>query len=97
MVTLIPYDRSSVTVYLSKDGDSPVMIGYTPVDVFNWKVIDFSRFTFNANTASQDVFLKKKVKKYKRLQMIFENNAIYEPFGIINIVKTYTVGNFAKR
>lgn len=97
LVTLIPYDRSSVTVYLSKDGDSPVMIGYTPVDVFNWKVIDFSRFTFNANTAAQDVFLKKKVKKYKRLQMIFENNAIYEPFGIINIVKTYTVGNFAKR
>lgn len=96
VLTLLPYDRSSVTISLSKDGDPPIEIGTWLMDIFNWKIIDFSRFTFNSNSSAQDAFLRKKVKKYKRLMIIFENNAIYEPFGIISYTKTYTIGNFAK-
>ena len=96
VLTLLPYDRSSVTISLSKDGNPPIEIGTWQMDIFNWKVIDFSRFTFNSNSSAQDAFLRKKVKKYKRLQVIFENDAIYEPFGIIGYTKTYSIGNFAK-
>jgi hypothetical protein len=96
VLTLLPYDRSSVTISFSKDGNPPIEIGTWQMDIFNWKVIDFSRFTFNSNSSAQDAFLRKKVKKYKRLQVIFENDAIYEPFGIIGYTKTYSIGNFAK-
>lgn len=96
VLTLLPYDRSSVTISLSKDGNPPMEIGTWQMDIFNWKVIDFSRFTFNSNSSAQDAFLRKKVKKYKRLQVIFENDTIYEPFGIIGYTKTYSIGNFAK-
>lgn len=96
VLNLIPYDRSSVDIYYSKDGEPRVLIGTGYVDVFNWRIIDFSRFTFNSNSSVQDMYINKKIKKYKRLQIIFENNEIYEPFGIINFTKTYSVGNFAK-
>lgn len=96
VLNLIPYDRSSVAVYYSKDGEPKAYIGTGMVDVFNWQNIDFSRFTFNSNQSVQDMYTNKKVKKYKRLQIIFENDEIYEPFGIISFTKTYTIGNFAK-
>lgn len=96
LLTLLPYDRSSVIVSLSKNGEPPMELGIAYMDIFNWQSIDFSRFTFNSNSSAQDVYTRKKVKKYKRLQVIFENREIYEPFGIIGFTKTYTIGNFAK-
>lgn len=96
VITLKPYDRSSVTAYYSKNGAPFEAIGTAYVDVFNFKDIDFSRFTFNASTESQDIYTNKKIKKYKRLQFKFENNTIYEPFGLVEFTKTWTIGNFAK-
>lgn len=95
-LTLLPYDKSSVSVYFSKDGNARTYVGKTLVDIFNWNIVDFSRFSFNSNEAVQDVYTNKKIKKYKRLQFIFENNEPGEPFGLTGFVKTYTVGNFAK-
>ena len=60
------------------------------------ELIDFDRFTFNSDDTAQDAFFKKKVKKYKRLRIVVKNDAIYEPFGILGITKTYSVGNFSK-
>lgn len=96
VITLKPYDKSSVTVSYSKNGSPFTEIGTAQVDIFNFKDIDFSRFTFNASTESQDIYTNKKIKKYKRLQIKFENNVIYEPFGIVQFTKTWTIGNFAK-
>ena len=42
-----------------------------------------------------DVYTLKKVKKYKRLQFLIENDSP-EPFGLIKIIKTWTMGNYAK-
>lgn len=95
-LTLLPYNKSSVSVFFSKDGNVKSFIGKTFVDIFDWNVIDFSRFSFNSNEAVQDAYANKKIKKYKRLQFIFENNEPGEPFGLVGFVKTYTVGNFAK-
>lgn len=96
VLTLLPYDRSSADVSLSKDGGTPIQLGTVYMDIFNWNMIDFSRFTFNSNDTAQDAFLAKKVKKYKRLQIIVENKGLYEPFGIIGITKTFSYGNFSK-
>ena len=66
-------------------------------DIFDFENIDFERFTFNTNDNPQEIFFKKKIKNYKRLQFFVENNELNEGFGIFQIVKTYTRGNFAKK
>ena len=96
MLTLLPYDRTSAKVTLVKDGGQPIELGVFYADILNWEMIDFDRFTFNTNETAQDAFFRKKVKKYKRLQITVKNEEIYEPFGVLGITKTYSVGNFAK-
>ena len=92
----MPYDRTSVKVRIIKDGIEAAALETETFDIFNWTLIDFSRFTFNGNTTAQNDYFKKKIKKYVRLQIILENEGIYEPFGILGITKTYSVGNFSK-
>lgn len=96
LITLLPHTRTSANVTLIADGDRIYPIGTFYADIFDWELIDFERFSFSANETAQDRFFNKKVKKYRRLQIVVENNTAYEPFGILNIIKTYTTGNFSK-
>lgn len=96
LLTILPHERTSALVTLIADGERKYPLGIFYADFFSWSPIDFDRFTFSSNETAQDEFFNKKVKKYKRLQIVVENTAIYEPFGILKIVKTYTVGNFSK-
>ena len=97
LVTLKPYRRSSGTIYVMKDGNPRQYLRKGLMDILDWDDVDFERFTFNTNENPQDIFFKKKVKKYKRLQIIVENDGLNEGFGILQIVKTFTVGNYAKK
>jgi hypothetical protein len=97
LVTIKPYARSSGAIYVSKDGNPRQLLRSGIMDILDWDDIDFDRFTFNTNDSPQDIFFKKKVKKYKRLQIIVENDALNEGFGVLQIVKTFTVGNYAKK
>lgn len=96
-VTLKPFYRSSVSVYASKDGEADFLIRKSFLDILNFADIHFERFTFTSNDSPRCVFLKKKIKKYKRLQFIIKNDSKGEGFGIYEIVKTFTVGNYAKK
>lgn len=97
LVTIKPYTRSSGTIYVCKDGNPRQFLKKGTMDILDWNDIDFDRFSFNTNDSPQDIFFKKKVKKYKRLQIIVENDALNEGFGVLQIVKTFTVGNYAKK
>ena len=96
MVTLVPHYHSGCEITLIKDGDRYEYLGSFDSDLQTFEHIDFTRFTFNANAVAFDSFTKKKIKKYKRLQILIENNKA-EPFGLTQITKTYTFGNYAKR
>lgn len=97
-VTIKPYTRSSAKICFRTDQDAVEREAvYDTMDIFDWEDIDFSRFTFNANDAPQEIFFNHKEKKYKRLQIIIKNDALNEGFGLFNITKHYVVGNFAKR
>lgn len=107
MVTLAPYERSSVKAYARPDGyfakdanGNPIAryyIGEFYADIWHsFEYIDFSRFTFDTRTAPRDIFFRKKKKKYVRLQLVFENDALNEGFGIHQVVKTITATRFAK-
>ena len=97
LVTIKPYTRSSGTIYVCKDGNPRQFLRNGTMDILDWDDVDFDRFAFNSNDSPQDIFFKKKVKKYKRLQIIIENDALNEGFGVLQIVKTFTVGNYAKK
>ena len=97
LVTIKPYTRSSGTIYVCKDGNPRQFLRNGTMDILDWDDVDFDRFTFNTNDSPQDIFFKKKIKKYKRLQIIVENDALNEGFGVLQIVKTFTVGNYAKK
>ena len=96
MITLVPHFKSGCEITLVKDGDVFENLGFFDSSLQTFEYIDFTMFTFNSNAVAFDNFTKKKIKKYKRLQIQVENNNP-EPFGITQITKTYTVGNYAKR
>lgn len=96
MITLVPHYKSGCEITLVKDGDVFEHLGSFDSSLQTFEYIDFTQFTFNANAVAMDIFTKKKIKKYKRLQIQIENNNP-EPFGITQITKTYTFGNYAKR
>ena len=74
-------NRSNTIVLVKKDGDKPIEIK--------------RKFGLSSDIPSE-LFINKKFKKYKRLQFIIRNDAD-EDFGVDEIVKNYTVGNYAKK
>lgn len=97
-VTLKPLSRSSGTVYFRTDRSGVEQpVARDTMDIFDWEDIDFSRFTFNSDDAPQEIFFQKKIKNYKRLQIIIRNSENDEGFGVYQITKHFVVGNFAKK
>ena len=96
MITLVPHYKSGCEVTLAKDGDAFEYLGSFNSDINTFDSIDFNSFSFSSNQVAIDNYTNKKVKKYKRLQIQIENNNA-EPFGLTQITKTYTYGNYAKR
>ena len=81
VISLLPSSDSGVEVYIKADNKDPVFVGNTDAKNF---------------TLPFDVFSKKKIKKYKRLQFILKNSALNDSFGVDQIIKSYTVGNYSK-
>lgn len=80
VVSLLPIEDTSAQVYVRIDNAPPILIG---------EVV-----STQSNTPTE-FYLRKKFKKYKRLQFIIRNE---EPqgFGVDSIVKQYTIGNYSK-
>jgi hypothetical protein len=98
-VTIKPYARSSATVYFRTDktAGTEQEIASDLMDIFSWDYIDFERFSFNTDDSPQEIYFAKKVKNYKRLQIVIRNDEINEGFGVYQITKHFVVGNFSKR
>ena len=98
-VTIKPYARSSGTIYFRSDRTSgeEKEVAAKPMDILDFTDIDFEQFTFNTDDSPQEIFLNRKVKNYKRLQLIARNSNVNEGFGIFQITKHFVIGNYAKR
>ena len=113
MAVMTPYSHTGAYVTLVKNGDEFQELGYQNTAIFSFEDVDFgygheddpdyvpesldeARFIFSSNTVAYDRFTKKKIKKYKRLQIIVGNDKP-EPFALTKVVKTYDMGNYAKR
>jgi hypothetical protein len=96
-VTIKPFTRTSATVYYIADSKEKVELVHGKMNVFSFNDINFNQFTFNTIRSVKEIYFKKQIKKYKRLQFMVENKALNEPFGVFSIIKTYTKGNLAKK
>ena len=97
-VTLKPYTRSGVSICVRTEKDAVDReIRQGTMDILDWEDIDFSRFTFDSNDGPRDIMIKKKQKKYKRLQFVLRNTAKDEGFGVYQISKAYKILGLAKR
>ena len=96
LAVLSPYSRSSCKCYFIADGDPRQFVKSDTFDIFDWLDIEFERFTFNSNESPQEIYFNKKRKKYKRIQIVIRNDSINEGFGIHEIIKTFSIGNFSK-
>lgn len=113
MAVMTPYSHTGAYVTLIKNGDEYQELGYQNTSIFSFEDVDFgygheddpeytpealaeARFIFSSNSVAYDRFTKKKIKKYKRLQIIVGNDRA-EPFALTKVVKTYDMGNYAKR
>lgn len=81
VISILPETLSGVGVYVKPDEKEPIFLGN--IDV-------------GKTTLPYDIFGRKKVKKYKRLQIICENGVYNDGFALDQIVKTYTLGNYSK-
>ena len=81
VVTLLAdEDGTSAKVFFKKDAEEKELV----------KTIDSVE-----SDVPVDIFPKKKMKKYKRLQVVAENDQ-NEFFGVSEIVKSYALGNYSK-
>ena len=97
LIVIAPLSASSCTVYYAVDGKPKKEVRQGEVDITTiFEEIDFRRFTFDGNDAPREIYFNKKQRKYKRLQLIFENNKVNEGFGIFKVVKTYAVNGYSK-
>ena len=82
-VTIKPYARSSAEVYIRADrtGGHEKKVAGKPMDILDFSDIDFERITFNTDESPQEIFLNRKVKNYKRLQIIVRNREPNEEIG----------------
>ena len=95
---LMQISNSEIKLSVSKDGNTPILINQANLDDrFTWTLIDFENFSFNTISNIRTFYPRKKIKKYKYLQFIFESDEIDKNFGICGLTKTYYIGNFAKR
>lgn len=92
-----PYGRSSGKVYYYSDKDWRKLTREYYADMFDWNNIDFDRFTFNTLDIPMIVGTGRKAKKVKLFQVRVENDAAFEPFGLMAIQIDYRVGGRIRR
>jgi hypothetical protein len=103
LAVLAPYTASSCKVYYGVDGRNDKFIrevsfvkeGTLDISTI-FDIVNFERLTFDSSDAPREIHFGKKQKKYTRLQLIFENDALNEGFGIHKVVKTYTINGYSK-
>lgn len=81
VISVLPGTLSGVGVYLKPDEKDAIYLG--DIDVGKTEL-------------PYEIYGKKKVKKYKRLQIICRNGIYNDGFALDQIIKTYTVGNYSK-
>lgn len=89
------YGAGDVSVAARTERDFGNLLNFKKLGLFTFENIDFTNFTFNTHPFSFVPF-GRKVKDYRMIQVILENNAVNQCMGIVAIEWQYKKGGFAK-
>lgn len=90
------YTRSSCDVYIRREDDWGKLKRQVTADLFDFRDLDFTRFTFHTTKNVIHPF-RSKVKKYKAIQVILKGVAKNEGFGVYGITRRYRIGKYVKK
>lgn len=85
-LTLAPAPQTGVRVYGKIWGVWKILFeDFYTARFFDFKYLDFSKFTFSTDTSPRNIKKKLDVKYVDKLMLRLENDAINEPFGIYDL------------
>lgn len=89
--------RAEAEVYIRTEKDpAGQKIETVQTDRFTFQDLDFTRLGFGT-TDTQLVIFKKKIKKFKFLQVILKGQALHQGAGVYAVALYYVVNDFAKK
>ena len=88
--------HSVVKVAYRTDKNHETDIARINTGFLDFSDVDFEDFTFNTFEET-DIVFKKKVKKFKRLQIVLYSNEVAKPFGIYSLTLAAKIGNYYKK
>ena len=89
--TLMPHSRSGATVqYESEDGK--VLALSRNMDLFSFKTLDFSRFSFRCIPGALSYRTRYRQHRMPLLAVRIGNDRIDEPFGLLALTIRWTCG-----
>ena len=91
-----PYTRSSGKIYYATEREWQRRVRTYQTDYFDINDVDFNRFTFSTTDRPQVISTNTKANKVLMFQMMIQNDTLYEGFGILGAIVTYTAGNYTK-
>lgn len=96
-VMIKPYTRSGCTIRLRTEEDFGKDVRSVKTDIFSFDDLDFSRLVFAVNDAPQVIPFSARVRRYVTIQVIVENNAVNEGFGVFGIIRRYRKSKVLRR
>lgn len=91
-----PYVQSRVKIAVVTDSSFENVVRERENGIFDWSDLDFAHFTFNTFDGPRIIPINRKVRKYKRMQLIIRNENVNQGFGIYGIIKRYRFGGYVK-
>ncbi len=89
--------RAGCELYLRTEKDPEGQFVETiETDRFNFWDVDFGRFSFST-TDTQQIIFKKKIKKFKFMQVILKGKALNESAGVYIVALHYALNDYAKK
>ena len=89
--------RAGAELYLRTEKDpAGEFVELLETDRFSFNDVDFSRFSFGT-TDTQCLIFKKKIKKFKFIQLILKGEALHEGAGVYAAALYYTLNDYAKK
>ena len=96
-VMIKPYARSGCTIRLRTEEDFGKDVRSVKTDIFSFEDLDFSRLVFAVNDAPQVIPFSARVRRYVTIQVIVENSAANEGFGVFGIIRRYRKSKILRR
>jgi len=91
-IQIKPYTRGSVSVLVRSEYENEREVFSGVTDLFSFDEVDFARFVFNATDRPQVLTVPALCRNYLTMQFVVRSTGLREGFGVLGIIKRFTMG-----